>query len=161
MAFKKPKEKTQYFKSVLIAYSILVFHVFMIALLLFLVIFFNGLVQYMIWIFLGGSAAIIFSGYHFYKRMKAQGRTLKEMLRSPLLGDRTVEVSFLGGVATFKISGTGGVQALDGQSVKQTKQLEDPTTIRVRELTDLVRLLENGMITLEEYNNIKGQIFNS
>ncbi len=161
MASKKPKEKTQYFKSVLMAYSILVFHVFLIALLLLLVIFFHGLIQYMIWIFLGGSAAIIFSGYHFYKRMKAEGKTLREMLHSPLLGDRTVEVSFLGGVATFKITGTGGVQALDGPSFKQTRQLEDPTTIRIRELTDLVRLLENDMITPEEYNNIKHQIFKS
>jgi hypothetical protein len=161
MALNKPKENPQYFKSVLLAYAILIFHVFLIALLLFLVIFFHGLIQYMTWIFLGGSAAIIFSGYHFYKRTKAQGKTLKEMLRSPLLGDKTVEVSFLGGVATFKISGTGNVQAIDAQSFTQTRQLEDHTTIRVRELTDLVRLLENEMITLEEYQNIKHQIFNS
>ena len=161
MALKKPKEKTQYFESVMMAYAILIFHVFLIALLLLLVIFFHGLIQYMIWIFLGGSAAIIFSGYHFYKRMKAQGKTLKEMLRSPLLGDRIVEVSFLGGVASFKVTGTGGVQAIDGQSFTQTRQLEDQATIRIRELTDLVRLLENDMITLEEYQNIKRQIFNS
>ena len=161
MAPKKPKEDTKYFKSVLLAYSILAFHVVMIALLILLVIFFHGLIQYMIWIFLGGSAAIIFSGYHFYKRMKAQGKTLKEMLRSPVLGNRTVEVSFLGGVATFKISGDRGVRTIDAPSHKQIEQLEDRTTIRIRELTDLVRLLENDMITLEEYNNIKKQIFNS
>jgi len=161
MALNKPKEKPQYFKSVLMAYAILIFHVFLIALLLFLVIFFHGLIQYMTWIFLGGSAAIIFSGYHFYKRMKVQGKTLKEMLSSPLLGDKTVEVSFLGGVATFKISGTENVQAIDAQPFTQTRQLEDHTTIRVRELTDLVRLLESDMITLEEYQNIKHQIFNS
>jgi len=157
----KPKEKKEgdgYFKSVLLAYFVLVLHVLLIAGLLLLVIFLHGIVNYMIWIFVAGSALILFSGYHFYKRMKDQGKTFKEMLRSPLLGGRAVEVNVLGGMATLKIGSSVDVKALERDSSKQSLQLEDPSTIRIRELTELVRLLENDLITLDEYNKIKNKI---
>jgi hypothetical protein len=36
-----------------------------------------------------------------------------------------------------------------------TQQLEDPGTIRIRELTELARMLEKNLITREEYNRAK------
>ena len=85
------------------AYMVLVLHLLLIAGLGLLVLFFRGVMQYMIWIFLGGAAAIIVSGYHFYIRMKQEGKNLREMMYSPLFHGRAVEVSILGGMATFKI----------------------------------------------------------
>ena len=91
------------FKSVMLAYFVLVLHILLIVGLGLLVIFFRGIVQYMIWVFLFGFIAILGSFYYFYRRMKAEGRSLREMLRSPLFLDRPVEVSLLGGLASFKV----------------------------------------------------------
>ncbi|MBU0698448.1 MAG: hypothetical protein ABIK98_09050 [Pseudomonadota bacterium] len=162
MKFNKINENDRHFKSVLLAHFILVLHVLLITALIFLVIFFRGLINYMLWIFLGGSAAILASGYHFYKRMKREGKTLREMLRSPGLSGTTIEVSFLGGLASFKIGRAENPPLLMSNSAGQRlQQLEDPKTVRIRELTELVRLLETNMITLDEYNKVKQQIFKS
>jgi len=50
---------------------------------------------------------------------------------------------------------------LDINQSKQFLQIEDPTTMRIKELTNLARLLEDKMITQEEYNKAKQQIFKS
>ena len=149
------------FKSVMIAYSILVLHVLLIAGLGLLVLFFRGVIQYMIWIFLGGSAAIIVSAYRFYNRMKQEGRTLREMVNSPLFHGRSVEVSILGGMASFKIGKDSNPLALPDTNRKTSNLLEDPASARIRELSELVRLLENDLITLEEFNSVKRQLFHS
>lgn len=161
MAFKKEKE-SQHFKSVLMAYFILVLHVVLVAGLVLLVIFFRGIINYMIWIFLGGLIAIIASGYHFYKRMKMEGKTLREILNTYRHSGRSVEVSFLGGLASLKIGGEHhNPPVLNGNSSGHLKQLEDPETVQYKEFSELVRLLENNLITLEEYNKFKEQIFKS
>jgi len=155
------KQNDGVFKSVMIAYSILVLHVLLIAGLGLLVLFFRGVIQYMIWIFLGGSAAIIVSAYRFYNRMKQEGRTLREMVNSPLFHGRSVEVSILGGMASFKIGKNSNPLALPDINRKTSNLLEDPASARIRELSELVRLLENELITLEEFNSVKRQLFRS
>ena len=162
MVLKNKEKESQYFKSVLMAYFILVLHVALIAGLVIMVIFFRGIVNYMVWIFLGGLIAIVASGYHFYKRMKMEGKTLQEILNTYRHSGRSVEISFLGGLASLKI---GGEQhhppALNSSSSGHIKQLEDSESIRNKEFSELVRLLEKNLITLEEYNKFKEQIFKS
>lgn len=157
----KSKHNDGVFKSIMMAYSVLVFHVLLIAGLGLLVLFFRGIIQYMIWIFLGGTAAIIVSGYRFYNRMKQEGKTLREMMNSPLFHGRAVEVSILGGMASFKIGKDSNPIALPDTARKTSNLLEDPASARVRELSELVRLLENELITLEEFNSVKRQLFRS
>ena len=161
MMFNKNKEEDRHLKSVLMAYLILLLHVVLIAGLVLLVIFFRGILNYMIWVFLGGSAIVIASCYKFYKRMKREGKTLREMLSSPQNFGRTVEVSFLGGLASLKIGRSHTLPALHGGSSEPVKQLEDPDMVRIKELSDLVRLLENNLITLDEYHKYKENIFKS
>lgn len=148
------------FKSVMLAYLILLLHLGFIALLGMLVLFFRGMVQYMLVIFLVGTLVIIASAYRFYRKMKKQGKTVGEMLRSPLLEGKNVEISFLGGLASLKVGRPEQGQPLIGYS-PQRYQLEDEATIRLRELNELVRLLEQKLITLEEYNQAKKQLFKS
>ncbi len=155
----KTKQNDGVFKSVLMAYSVLVLHVLLIAGLGLLVLFFRGVIQYMIWIFLGGTAAIIISGYRFYCRMKQEGKTLREMMNSPLFHGRAVEVSFLGGMASFKIGKDSNPHLLPDTARDTTNLLEDPASARIRELSELVRLLESDLITLEEFNSVKRQLF--
>ncbi len=159
MALNKKEKEESHFKSVLMAYFILVLHVVLITGLVLLVIFFRGIINYMIWIFLGGTAAILASAYHFYKRMKMEGKTLREILNTHRFDGRTVEVNLLGGLASLKISGSNDPSALGTASSGQIKQLEDPDVIHKREFFELVRLLENNLITLDEYNKFKEQIF--
>lgn len=162
MAFKTKEKEDKHFKSVLMAYFILVLHVILIAGLVLMVIFFRGIINYMIWIFLGGLIAILASGYHFYKRMKMEGKTLREILNSHRYSGRSVEVSVLGGLASLKIGGAHhNPPAIDTNHSGHLPQLEDPESIRYKEFSELVRLLENDLITLEEYNKFKEQIFKS
>jgi hypothetical protein len=146
------------FKSVMLAYFVLVLHVLLIVGLGLLVIFFRGIIQYMFWIFLAGTAAIIGSGYYFYKRIKAEGKTVREMLKTPLLNGRPVEVSLLGGLASFRVGPAAGRPGLEDGEYHSIHQLEDPETIRIREISELARLLENNLITREEYEKAKKQL---
>lgn len=159
---KKEKEN-KYFKSILMAYFILVLHLVLIAALVLMVIFFRGIIDYMIWIFAGALIAIIGSGFHFYHRMKKEGKTLREILNTPQFNGRSVEISFLGGLASFKIGGReyGNTLALESHSSGRIRQLEDPESVRSKEFSELVRLLEKNLITIEEYNEFKKRLFKS
>ena len=149
-------------KSVLLAYMILALHVVLIAGLGLLVLFFRGFVQYMLWIFLGGAAVVVYSGYRFWRRMKAEGKTLGEMLSNPAFRGRSVEVSLLGGIASFKLGAPGRYPALTvGDDDPPVRQLEDPETARIRELNELARLLEKDLITRDEYNLAKRRLLHS
>jgi hypothetical protein len=162
MALNKKEKDSQHLNSVLMAYFILVLHVILVAALVLMVIFFRGIINYMIWIFIGGLIAIIASGYHFYNRMKKEQKTLREILGTPRFNGRSVEVSFFGGLASFKIGRANhSPPALDSHSSDRLRQLEDPESVRYKEFSELVRLLENNLITLEEYNKFKEKIFKS
>jgi hypothetical protein len=162
MTFLKKEKESQHLNSILMAYFILILHVVLVAGLVLMVIFFRGIINYMIWIFIGGLIAIIASGYHFYNRMKKEQKTLREILSTPRLNGRSVEVSFLGGLVSFKIGRAHyDLPALDSHSSGGLRQLEDPESVRYKEFSELVRLLENNLITLEEYNKFKEEIFKS
>ena len=149
------------FKSVILAYLVLVLHVLLIVGLGLVVVFFSGIVQYMLWIFLLGTAAILASFYYFYRRIKAEGKSLREMMQSPLFKGRPVEISLLGGVASFRMGGgDGGSHELDTDTRHPSFQLEDPDTVRLREIKELAGLLKDDLITREEYEKAKQHIFN-
>lgn len=156
--FNKKNDNPNVFKSVLIAYFILLLHLFLIGFLGLLVIFFAGIVNYMIWIFLGASAVILFSGYFFYKRMKEQGKTFREMINSPLFSGRSIEISLLGGFASLKL-GKPPVAPMIGNNYDQVNSLEEQAGCFIDELAELAHLLENNLITQEEYNVAKQRLF--
>lgn len=149
------------FKSVMAAYLVLVLHVVLIVGLGLVVIFFSGIVQYMLWVFLLGAVVILASFYYFYRRMKAEGRTLREMMQGPMFDGRPVEISLLGGLASFRIGGAaGGPHELGTDTRNPRYQLEDPDAVRLREIKELARLFERNLITREEYEKAKQHIFN-
>ncbi|RJP75982.1 MAG: hypothetical protein C4522_19820 [Desulfobacteraceae bacterium] len=148
-------------KSVFTAYFILVLHIFLIAALGILVLFFRGVVSYMLWIFLGGTAAIIFMGYMTRRRLKAEGKSLNDMLSLPMFKGKTVEVSVLGGLASLRIESPGKSKEIGTRVINDNNLLEDPEMIHIRELTTLVHMLDKNLITLDEYNKAKQKIFNS
>ena len=145
-------------RSVIMAYVVLCLHIVLIAALGLLVIFFRGVVSYMAWIFLAGTIALGLSGYLFYRRMKKEGKTLREMMSSPAFSGRAVEVSLLGGLASFKLGKSPSAAQLEAP-VQTPLQLEDPANAHLRQLNELVRLLEDGLITPDEYNEAKKMLF--
>jgi hypothetical protein len=158
---KPKKESDGVLKSVLMAYLVLALHVLVIAMICIVVIFFRGIVNYMLWIFLAFTLLILGSGYYFYRRMRAEGKNLREMLRSPLFAGRSVEVSFMGGFASIKLNQQGDhLTALDAPPAAPL-QLEDPETQRIRQLTELARLLEKDLISRDEYDTAKQQLLKS
>ncbi len=161
MPILKKKDGDGLMKSVMMAYLILVLHVVLLMGLGVLVFFFRGIIHYMPWIVLFGAAAILASGYWFYRRMKAEGRSLRDTLNSPLFRNKTVEVSLVGGLAQFRVGQSNAPPLLgDGRS-DNTRQLEWSGESQVQELTELARLLQNGLITPDEYEQAKQKIFRS
>lgn len=156
--------KTGLFKGIMMAYTILVLHVILAALVGCVVLFFRGITEYMVWILIGCSALILFSGYYFFRRIRQEGRSLRDTLNSPMFNGRSVEISFLGGFASFKIGGSPvnmGPTLGMSDTFEPFRQIEDPATVRIRELKELARMLENNLITLDEYNQTKKELFNN
>jgi len=152
-------QKEGLLKSVMLAYMVLVLHVLLMLGLGLLVIFFRGVIQYMLWIFLFGVVAVVASGFYFYRRMKAEGKTLKETLSSQMFAGRPVEVSLLGGMASFRVGMPGPANGLETRQVGPSHQLEDSKTSQLRDLTQLARLLEEDLITRDEYDEAKKNLF--
>jgi hypothetical protein len=117
--------------------------------------------SYLPWIFFGGAALMSGAGYALYRRMRSEGRSLREMLRTPLFRGRSVEISLLGGMASLRLGRVAGPESLETGVQGTPRQLESPASARLRELSELARLLENELITLEEYNQTKQQLFRS
>ncbi len=156
------KEGDGLFKGVMVAYIILVLHVLLLVGLGFLVFFFRGIVEYMLWIFLFGAALILGSGIWFFRKMKAEGKSLRDTLNSPAFRNRSVEVSLLGGMASFRVGQSGeGPPLLPESEEAPPSQLEWSGDNQVQELTELARLLKSGLITLDEYEQAKQKLFKS
>ena len=157
----KKKEGDGLVKSVLLAYFILALHVLLIAGVAILVLFFRGVVNYMLWIVIGGLAVVGLSAFFFIRRMRAEGKSLREILRNPVFSGRSVEVSLLGGMATVKLGQPSSIQAIGHDAPVDIPRLADPDAPRnpeVSELAELARLLEKDLITVDEFNRAKQQL---
>lgn len=161
--FGKRKESDGLVKSVMLAYLILALHVLLIAGMAILVLFFRGVVNYALWIVLGGVTVVGLSIFLLIRRMRAEGRSLREMLRNPMFNGRSVEVSLLGGMATVKLGQPLQLPAIGHDAAMDLPLLEDPETSANREvsqLAELARLLEKDLITVEEFNQAKRRLLN-
>jgi hypothetical protein len=67
-------------------------------------------------------------------------------------------VSLLGGLASFRVGSSTRNPELGAEGYQSVHQIEDSETIRFREITELAKLLENNLITREEYDKAKKQI---
>lgn len=126
------------FGSIFFTHLVLVLHALVIVLLALLVVFFRGVVEYMAWIVGGGFAILILSGILIWLRVRRSRREISELLQSPLLQDRSVELKLLGGLASVKL-GEPGIQhrsagpALDYQA-EQRLELSGPAEVAAEEV---------------------------
>jgi hypothetical protein len=121
------------------------------------VTFMGGVMQYMLWILLAGMLAIALSAYLIYRRLRREGKSIADALHSPMFRGRSVEVSLLGGVATMRLE-SGKPDSTIEKSDPATMQLEDPETLRIREINSLARLLEKKLITPDEFDMAKQRL---
>lgn len=157
------KEGNGLFKGVSIAYAILMLHVVLLAVLGGVVLFFHGIVNYMLWVFVAAAIIALYCALRLKRRLKAEKENLKELLQLPEFAGRNVEVSLLGGFASLKMSGEGPKKEeqllLQHEGTEtEPRRLEDPTSRRIRDLRELARLFENDLITFDEYQKTKEQL---
>jgi len=127
-----------------------------------MVIFFRGVTEHMLWVLLGAAGLFILSAFLIYRRIKSKGKKMfHDIENSSLFQGRSFEVSFLAGLASLKFGRSDGLKTIENQSSEAKFQLEDPDTIRIRELTELARMYEKNLITSEEYKRAKDQILKS
>ena len=159
----KPEKPTlELFKGVMLAHMILGLHVVLICLIGLIVIFFGGIARYWGWIFLVGLALTTLGAYFIYRKLKAQGRDLIRGLHGVSVpSGGSLEVSFLGGLASVKFARTGSSGAYELPPAPVTPLLEDPETQRLRELASLAQLYEKDLITREEFERAKGTLLSS
>ena len=158
MDSKIQKNNDGLFKSIFLAHLILFLHLFLFAALGLMVVFLSGMMQYMVWVLLGGMSVVGLSAYLFFRRLRKEGRSLGEALRSPMFRGRAVEVSLLGGMATLKLDKPHGDDVLELESRPSALQLEDPESARIKEISTLAQLLEKKLITPDEFTKAKQRL---
>lgn len=153
----KTKNKNGLLTGVMISHVVLVLHLLLFAGIGLVVAFVGGVMQYMIWILLAGMLAVALSAYLIYRRLRREGKSIADALRSPMFRGRSVEVSLLGGFATMRLE-SGKPDPAIGVNSQTPKQLEDPETARIREIKSLAQLLEKKLITPDEFDMAKQRL---
>ncbi len=141
--------------------AILLFHVVLVAGICLLVLFFHVVVHYLLWIVVGTGVLIGLGGYLFFRHLRGAGsEALGRVLSMPEFKGRSVEINFLGGMASLKIGEMDEtVSQLPDLTIPPDRRIEDEQGIRTRELLTLARLLEQNLISREEYQQAKKQLF--
>ncbi|MDY0362029.1 MAG: hypothetical protein RBR08_11285 [Desulforegulaceae bacterium] len=164
MLFKKnksqpnPEKNESVVKSIFIAYSILLFHLIILAVLGLLVLFFRGVINYMTWIFLGGLVVVAASAYYFFKKIKKEQNTIREILKLPEFAGKDIEIRLLGGAASFKVGNSNFERNPNLNPQNQYIQLENPFKSKIENLSELSRLYENQLISKYEYEKLKKEL---
>ncbi len=149
------------FSSVVVIALIILFHVALIVGLISSVILFKGIYDLRWWILGIGLLLVIGSGYYFYRRAKAGKRRLRDIMNDPAFQNRSVEISLMGGMATLRVGHQDHHQQprmIDVGPDAEIKQLPAPSSHKIAELSELNRMLEQGLITKEEFMRLKRDI---
>ncbi|MDY6903092.1 MAG: hypothetical protein SWH61_00255 [Thermodesulfobacteriota bacterium] len=166
MFFRKKKQKPQQplekqksdgvAKSVLLAYTILLGHIGIIAILGLLVLLFGGIANYFLWLVFGGAAMVLGAAWFFLKKMKSEQDAIRRLIQLPEFKGKNIEISFLGGAASVKV-GSSQPDTIDVKAIDTRKTLlpETDTRSRIKDLGELSRLYENNMITAAEFERLK------
>lgn len=163
MKMKKKNGQDNLLKGVSVAYLIIFLNILLIMAIGLLVLFLSGIVNYMMWILLGGLGLVLSIGFWLYRKIRREGSTLGDMMHSGAFSGQPVEIHFLGGLASLKLGRKEPDfnHQIDYQSSISVPQLEDPETRRLRELKELADLLKKNLISREEYDRLKARLFES
>ncbi len=164
MKFKK-KDKDGVFKSLFVAYFVLLLHVFLLAGTGVTIVLFKGVYNYLPWILGGLAAFMLLIFLIIYFRIKKSTKDIKDVLSIPEFQDRNVEIKLLGGIASFKIDGKNrndnGAKLLtaNGGMNGHLPLLEEKHHTIDQRISNLAELYKSGLITDEEFGIAKSKIF--
>ncbi|MFP4257102.1 MAG: hypothetical protein ACLFQ9_09590 [Desulfobacterales bacterium] len=159
--FKSRQKEGSVMGGVFIAFFILIFHVALLALIGVLVLFLSGLLNYLPWLLLGGLVILLGAGYLLVRRLAKKSESLVRFLNLPELQGKDIEVKVMGGLASVKINSPEDTAHMlpDSEYISRApRQLENPDTGNVRELMRLADMLEEDLITREEYMQAKQRL---
>ena len=147
------------FNGVMLGYLVLVLHVLLMVGLGVTVILIKGIYDFRWLIFIAGIALLGGSGYYFYHYFKEHKQKISDLMSDPAFSDRTFEISLMGGMATLKLGHKDdSIRLIGADSDDQVKQLAGPKSIQIKELSELSRMLDDELITREEFLQLKKKV---
>lgn len=155
------KEKNGLFRNILVAYSILLLHVLLLAGVGVTIVLFKGVYHYLPWIMAGLGVLVLIIAWIFYLRMKNSTTDIKSILSTPEFRDRSVELKLMGGLASFKIDTTRNnpMQISHHPDDRSDRFLIDHDINRTEQkILKLTALFEKDLISKEEFDKAKQNI---
>lgn len=152
------EQNKNFFSGVVLAYLVLLLHILLMVGLGITVIVIKGIYDFRWLILLAGIAIIGGSGYYFYRYFKEHKQKLHDLMSDPAFNDRTLEISLMGGMATVRLGHKDDNIKLIQADETEVKQLEQPKSVQIKELTELTRMLDDELITREEFLQLKKEI---
>ncbi|MCK5913618.1 MAG: hypothetical protein KAG12_07040 [Desulfuromusa sp.] len=147
------------FNGVMLGYLVLALHVLMIIGLGITVVLIKGIYDFRWLIFIAGFALLGGSAYYFYHYFREHKQRISDLMSDPAFNDRTFEISLMGGMATLKLGHKDdSIQLIGADGENQIRQLEAPKSIQIQELSELSRMLDDELITREEFLRLKKEI---
>ncbi len=143
------------FKSIFVAFLILLMHVILLAGIGILILLFYGIINHMVWM-IAGFVLITIWAYLFYSKVVEDSKELKNVVGD--IKGRNVEIKLLGGLATFRMDESALNKNVGQLPSDRPKELAPPEADSVKSLTELSRLYEKKLITLKEYEKAKKDI---
>ena len=147
------------FSGVMLGYLVLVLHIVLIVGLGITVVLIKGIYDFRWFILIAGAALIGGSGYYFYHYFREHKQKIHDFMSDPAFNDRTFEISLMGGMATMRLGHKDdNVKLIQAESDTEVKQLESKESTQIKELTKLSRMLDDELITREEFLRLKQEI---
>lgn len=152
------------FKNIFIAYFILLFHVVLLAGIAVFVVLIKGFFEYLPWIMAGAGLLIALCAWFVIRQMRKHSAQIQDILSNEQLKNRNVEISFMGGLASFKINAkeedSGRLLSYSGPDKPSTGQrlIESDADRTERKMAQLNVLYEKDLITKEEFDQARQSI---
>ncbi|MCF8139397.1 MAG: SHOCT domain-containing protein [Desulfotignum sp.] len=157
-------DKEGVFKNIFIAYFILLFHVVLLAGIAIFVVLIKGFFEYLPWIMAGAGLLVALCVWLVIRQMRKNSAQIQDILSNEQLNHRNVEISFMGGLASFKVqSNAEDTRRLltypepDNLS-PDTRLIETDTDKAERKMNQLNALYEKDLITKEEFDQARQSI---
>lgn len=160
----KKTDKEGVVKNIFIAYFILLFHVLLLAGIAIFVVLIKGFFQYLPWIMTGAGLLVALCVWLVIRQMRKNTGRIQDILSNEQLRNRNVEISFMGGLASFKIqSNTEDTNRLltypdPDKLPTDTRLIETDTDKTERKMNQLNALYEKDLITKEEFDQARQSI---
>ncbi len=157
-------DKEGVFKNIFIAYFILLFHVVLLAGIAVFVVLIKGFFEYLPWIMAGAGLLVALCVWLVIRQMRKNSAQIQDILSDEQLKHRNVEISFMGGLASFKVqSNAEDTRRLltypepDNLS-PDTRLIETDMDKAEQKMNQLNALYEKDLITKEEFDQARQSI---